>query len=71
MFLNVMAEDDSMGFVIVLGTASATHHLVNIRDGKVYILLCFAIKELSAFDNHQMGRGIHAPGQRARGHQDL
>lgn len=46
-------------------------HLQHVSDGKVHVSPAGCIVVLSALDDHQVGRSVHAPRQCAGGNQDL
>ena len=70
-FLDIMNENHSHSLVVKLRSASTPRHLQDVRNVKVHIALGFAIEELGALDNDEMGGEVDAPGQGCGGDQDL
>ena len=61
--LGVLNKNDSHSIIIKLRTSRTSHHLKDISDGKVHIMLRLSIKVLCSLDDHEMSWQVHTPGQ--------
>ena len=71
MLLDIVDEDHCHALVVVLGTASPTHHLEHVCDGVVHVTMRLAIKVLGSLYDNKMGGKVDAPGKSTCCNQDL
>nr|GMD39024.1 hypothetical protein Iba_chr09fCG9650 [Ipomoea batatas] len=58
-----MNKDNSFSMLIILWTASSTHHLQNISNRKIHISFCLCIIIFCSLYNDQMCWKVHTPCQ--------
>ena len=71
MFLNIVYQDHRHSSVIILGSPCPSHHLKDVCDWVVHVVLGLPIKVLGAFDHHEVCREVDPPGESTGGDQHL